>query len=99
MQNAALRMQTLIEDLLAYSRTNTADKKFELADLNKIVETSKSDLKELMDEKHAVIESAKLPELNVISFQFGQLFNNLLSNALKFSKPDVAPHITIRYNT
>jgi PAS domain S-box-containing protein len=96
MQNAALRMQTLIEDLLAYSRTNTADKKFEMTDLNQILENSKNDLKELIDEKHAVIDSSTLPELNVIAFQFGQLFNNILSNALKFSKPDVRPHITIR---
>ena len=46
MENAANRMQTLIHDLLTYSRTNTQERKFEKTDLNKIVEEVKEDLKE-----------------------------------------------------
>jgi light-regulated signal transduction histidine kinase (bacteriophytochrome) len=97
MQNAALRMQTLIEDLLSYSRTNTSEQNFEKTDLNKILQEVKNDLKDTIEEKKGVIKSETLPALNVIPFQIGQLFTNILSNALKFSKPDVAPvvHITV----
>ncbi len=94
-QNAALRMQTLIEDLLAYSRTNTADKDLELVDLNKVVADVKTELRETIDEKSAIIECGDLPTLTVIAFQLRQLITNLLSNALKFSKPDVRPHIRV----
>jgi PAS domain S-box-containing protein len=95
MQNAALRMQTLIEDLLAYSRTNTTEKNFERVDLNVILEEVRNDLKEAIDEKKAVIISEPLPELDVVRFQFGQLLTNILGNAIKFSKPDSAPQIHI----
>ncbi len=96
MQNAALRMQTLIEDLLAYSRTNTGDKKFEIADLNRMMVEVQSDLRETIDEKQAIITIHPLPTLKVIAFQFHQLLVNLLSNALKFSKPDVRPQIELK---
>jgi PAS domain S-box-containing protein len=95
MQNAALRMQTLIEDLLAYSRTNTAEQKFEKADLGKILEEVQHDLKEMIEEKKAVIEAEPLPTLNVIRFQITQLFTNIVTNALKFSRPNVTPHLRI----
>jgi PAS domain S-box-containing protein len=87
MQNAALRMQTLIDDLLAYSRTTTAERVFEKTDLNKIIEDVKTDLKEEIDQKHATIEATELCEVNIIPFQFRQLMQNLFSNSLKFSKP------------
>jgi PAS domain S-box-containing protein len=95
MQNAALRMQTLIEDLLTYSRTNTAEQKFEKTDLNRILEEVQHDLKEMIDEKKAIIEAEALPTLNAIPFQISQLFTNIVSNALKFSRPDVTPHLGI----
>lgn len=95
MQNAALRMQTLIEDLLAYSRTNTAEKNYETVDLNEVLEEAKTELGENIEEKQAIIESPTLPVLNVIRFQVRQLFINILSNALKFSKTDVRPEIKI----
>jgi PAS domain S-box-containing protein len=97
MQNAALRMQKLIEDLLTYSRTNTAEKRFEDVSLNELVEEVKSDLKESIDAKHAKITAAKLPALPLIRFQFTQLITNIFSNALKFSKPDSPPEIDVRY--
>ncbi len=88
MENAAKRMQTLIDDLLAYSRTNTQEGKFEKTDLNKIIEEVKDDLKEEIQQKHATIEVEEMCEANIIPFQFRQLLFNLLSNSLKFSKPD-----------
>ena len=95
MQNAAKRMQTLIEDLLAFSRVNTGERKFENTDLNKIISEVKNDLKESIEETSAIIETKELCTVHIIPFQFRQLMQNLLSNALKFSRPDVAPHIII----
>jgi PAS domain S-box-containing protein len=93
--NAAERMQELINDLLVYSRTTGSPEHFQKTDLNKILEKVTMELKEVIEEKSARIESAPLPELNVIPFQLQQLFTNLLSNSLKFSKPGVPPQIRI----
>jgi hypothetical protein len=95
MQNAAERMQTLIDDLLAYSRTNTSERKFELTDLNTIVEEVRDDLKEEILHKHAAIETSDLCEVRIIPFQFRQLLQNLISNSLKFSDPARLPLIKI----
>jgi light-regulated signal transduction histidine kinase (bacteriophytochrome) len=94
MQNAAKRMQTLIGDLLTYSRTNIQERKFEKTDLNKIIEEVKDDLKEELQQKHATIEVEEMCEGVIIPFQFRQLLFNLLSNSLKFSKE--APLIKIK---
>jgi signal transduction histidine kinase len=95
MQLAAGRMQQLIDDLLAFSRINTTELIFEKVDLNVIVEEVKADLKETILEKKAIIEAINLNSANIIAFQFRQLMYNLLSNALKFSKPDVPSFIQI----
>jgi PAS domain S-box-containing protein len=94
-QQASVRMQTLIQDLLAYSRATTDQRKFETVDLNSIVEGVKRELSETIREKRGVIESASLPQVNGIQFQLNQLFINLIGNSLKFSKPNVTPHIVI----
>lgn len=93
--SAAERMQELINDLLIYSRTTGSPEHFQKTDLNLILEKVKADLKDVIEEKNARIESTGLPELNVIPFQFHQLFTNMISNSLKFSKPDVPPLIRI----
>jgi PAS domain S-box-containing protein len=95
MQLGALRMQTLIRDILTYSRTNISDKVFELTDFNDLVSQSRQELEVVISERNATIECENLPNVMVIPFQIQQLFTNLLSNALKFSKANVAPHITI----
>lgn len=94
-QSAAGRMQQLIEDLLAFSKINLDERKFEITDLNIILEEVKKELNEAIEEKHAIIETTELGEANIIPFQFRQLMNNLVSNALKFSKPETPPHIVI----
>ncbi len=93
---AAKRMQTLIQDLLAYSRTNTINRKFEKVDLNKIIEDVKEELKEELKEKNATIEANELCHVHIIPFQFHQLMVNIISNSLKFSKPHTPPHIKIK---
>ena len=93
---AAGRMRQLIEDLLAFSRINTAERKFEKIDLNIIIDEVRTELKDTIQEKHATIEVAEICLANIIAFQFRQLMYNLLSNALKFSQPDIPPHIIIK---
>jgi PAS domain S-box-containing protein len=95
-QSASSRMQTLIEDLLAYSRTTTDKRKFEPVDLNDVLRIVKKDLNEMITEKNATIESNTLPVVTGVAFQLNQLFTNLLGNSMKFSKPDVPPHIQIK---
>ncbi len=96
MLESTKRMQTLIEDLLAYSRMGTTKNKFEKTDLNGIIEAVKTELKEALLEKRATIETTKSSEINVIPFQFRQLLHNLISNALKFSKTGIPPQIKIK---
>ncbi|MEI7586863.1 ATP-binding protein [Runella sp.] len=98
MQNAAVRMQTLLDDLLNYSRTNNEVRKFKRTNLNTIVDEIIADLKETIDEKQATIETIDLPVVDIIPFQFRQLIHNLISNALKFSNSDTPPHIQIKSN-
>ncbi len=96
MQLAAGRMQQLIDDLLAFSRINTTELKFEKTELNIIIEEVKTELKDTIQEKHATIEATELCPANIIAFQFRQLMYNLISNALKFSNPDIPSHIIIK---
>jgi two-component system CheB/CheR fusion protein len=95
-EDAALRMRTLIDDLLSFSRLNTSERKFEITSLNIIVDTVKADFKEILDEKKGIIDATELCEAKIIAFQFRQLMQNLIGNALKFSKPNLPPHIIIK---
>jgi two-component system CheB/CheR fusion protein len=95
MQLAAGRMQQLIDDLLAFSRISTTELKFEESDLNLIIDEIKNELKDTIQEKHATIECTGLLPANIITFQFRQLLYNLISNALKFSNPEIPVQILI----
>jgi signal transduction histidine kinase len=96
MDNAASRMQLLINDLLTYSRTNTSQKHFEKTDLNLLLAEVKQELYERITATGTVIESGSLPILYLIPFQFKQLFTNLLANSIKFARAGVPPHIKIK---
>jgi len=95
-QDSAKRMQTLIQDLLTYSNTNTTERNFENTDLNLIIDEVKDDLKEELNDKHATLEAIELHKINIIPFQFRQIMENLISNALKFINPTQQPHIKIK---
>lgn len=96
MQQAANRMQILINDLLAYSRSNTSGGKFEETNLKTIIDEVIEDLKDDIREKNAIVEATELGHAHVIPFQFRQMMHNLISNALKFSKSGITPHIIIK---
>lgn len=95
MQLAAARMQLLIEDLLAFSRISTTDHKFEKTELKTIIDDIIADLRDTIQEKTATVEVVDLCSADIIPFQFRQLMYNLISNALKFSRPDIPAHIII----
>ena len=95
MHHAAERMQMLINDLLAYSRTNITERNYEKIQLNKIIEELQRDLEEELEQKNATIDFSNLDEVHVIYFQFRQLLHNIISNSLKYSKPNHPTHIKI----
>lgn len=93
---AAERMRQLIQSLLVFSHTKVSERKFERTHLAVIVDDICNELKDIIDEKHAIIDSRELCEADIIPFQFTQLIYNLVSNSLKFSRSDVAAHIKIK---
>jgi PAS domain S-box-containing protein len=95
-ENAGERMQQLIEDLLAYSRVRPDESKMEKVDLNIVLKDVTKTLSQLIEEKHAMVEAHSLPIVSGIQFQLQQLFTNLVSNAVKFSKPDVPPRVEVK---
>ena len=95
-QGAAQRMQTLIIDLLNYSRTSSVERIFEYTDLTKITQQVTEELIDDLETKHAIIEFGEMCSVNIIPFQFRQLLHNIISNSLKFSNPQHAPLIKIK---
>lgn len=97
-KSASSRMRLLIDDLLQFSRTNKPDKEFVMSDLNELFENAKQDVAVTILEKKAQIISDTLPKTLAIAFQIQQLFLNLLSNSLKYSKKETPPIIKINYS-
>jgi two-component system sensor kinase FixL len=93
--NAAERMQNLINDLLSFSRVSTNAKAFQKLDLNQLAAEVLSDLEVAIEDSKVVIEIGDLPTIEGESIQIRQLFQNLIGNAIKFRKADVAPQIKI----
>lgn len=78
------RMQQMIRDLLSYSRVSTRGKPFEPADLNGVVDEVKEDLHAAIREHNATVTRGDLPTIPCDRLQLAQLFQNLVSNAIKF---------------
>jgi PAS domain S-box-containing protein len=83
---ASSRMQTLIKDVLNYSRLSRSEGIFGQADLNEILTNVKLDMELLIDDKKAVVKASSLPVISGIPQQLYQLFYNIISNSLKFSR-------------
>ena len=94
-QSAANRMQTLIQDLLTLSRVSSKAQPFVELDLTQIVKDVLSDLEVRIEQTGAIIEVGCLQKIEADPLQMRQLFQNLLSNALKFHKPGQPPEITV----
>tara|TARA_R110001592_G_scaffold8105_2_gene44652 strand:+ start:210526 stop:213102 length:2577 start_codon:yes stop_codon:yes gene_type:complete len=93
--NSASRMRKLIDDLLAFSRSNDDINKYEEIDLNDILEQVLEDSNNTIEQSNAKIKVEKLPKIEAIVFQVHQIFTNLISNAIKFAKHGVQPEIII----
>lgn len=96
MQNAAERMQTLINDLLRYSRVARGSAAWKPTDLNHVVGGVLDDIETLILDRHASVHLGKLPEIQGDPVQLRQLFQNLLTNALKFVPEDRVPEVSVR---
>ncbi|XHX80092.1 MAG: ATP-binding protein [Stenomitos frigidus ULC029] len=99
MQNAAARMQTLINDLLAFARITTKAQPFVRVDLTKIAQEVLSDLEVHMQRVGGRVDIGSLPTIDADPLQMRQLLQNLISNSLKFHQPDVQPLITLQAQT
>lgn len=91
----SLRMQQLIQDLLAYSRVETLRKPFEAVDVDGVVDEVINDLRITIDETSAVVTYDPLPILTVDRTQIFQVFLNLIQNAIKFRKEKEPPKVHV----
>lgn len=93
--SAADRMRSIIDDLLLYAHHDRADRQYEPTDLNKVIGAIRNDLELIIEQKSAIIEAGTLPVAKTIPGQMHQLFLNLISNSLKFTKDGIPPLIRI----
>lgn len=94
-ENASKRMASLIDNLLLYSQVSERPLETESVNLNDTLQLVQEDLELVISQKAAQIHSDELPVINGYKRQLQQLFQNLVSNAIKYSKDDVAPVIKI----
>jgi signal transduction histidine kinase len=96
MQNASERMQTLIDDLLTFSRVTRTDEVYVDVDLHDEFQKIIEDLEYTIEKKNATIDLMVNHHIDAIPSQIRQLFQNLLSNAIKFTKEGVPPLVEIK---
>ncbi len=95
-KNAADRMRSLIGNLLNYSQIDAKHEDFEKVDLNSVLSKVKEELSVRITETGATFTIEELPIINGIFYQIEQLFDNLISNSLKYSAQNIKPHITVQ---
>ncbi|MES2389973.1 MAG: PAS domain-containing protein [Bacteroidota bacterium] len=96
MQNAAMRMNVLISDLLQYSRVGRRNMhEFTEVKLDNVLENALSDLESVINKANAQIEFTNLPVVSGDETRLEQLFRNLISNAVKFTKTGESPRLSI----
>ena len=95
MQNAAGRLRLLIDNLLLFSQVTTAAQPFSEVDLNEVITAVLSDLSVRVKETKTVVDVGNLPTIEAEPTQMHQLFQNLIGNALKFTRPNQSPQIEI----
>ena len=92
---ASERMQSLINDLLRFSRETTTSEDFSLVSLNDVLQEVMMDMEIDIEKTSAQVVVGKLPEIWAIPSQMRQLFQNLVSNAIKFRKPGTVPVVQV----
>ena len=95
MQNAAERMQQLIDDLLQYSRVGRLQNEPQAVDLNEVIDDVLKNMLTQTDDGQASISVQRLPTIVGEPWQIKQVFQNLISNAIKFRRMEVLPQIHI----
>lgn len=94
--SASTRMKLLITDILDYSKLSSEETIFQETDLNQVLADTLEDFELTIKEMGAEISSNKLPVMEVIPGQIRQIFQNLVSNAMKFVRPGVKPKVTFK---
>lgn len=92
---SASRMSELIRDVLNFSRISNIEHAYIKTDINEILENVLTDLDLLIAEKEAIINKGKLPVISGVPVLINQLFNNIITNAIKFSNKEKKLEITI----
>ncbi len=92
---SASRMQLLIDDLLAFSRSIDSSREIEEVDLNNVLQDVQANIQSRITDHKAEIRAERLPTVTGYSNQLFQLFENILSNSLKYCQPGLCPKIEI----
>jgi len=92
----AKRMEKLLTDMLTFAKSGADPRESVEVNLNDILHIIKSNLKFSIDEKKAQITLEELPMVNAANVAMIQLFQNIIANALKFTKPDIIPTIHLK---
>ena len=96
-RSSAVRLNSLVDDLVKYAFSSVKDDMADV-DLNKVLTEVKDDLEIIITENNATITLLDLPVITGTKVQMRQVFSNLIANAIKYSKKDVAPQIIIGYD-
>ena len=94
-RNAAKRMQDLINDLLMFSRISAKEQAYAKINLTKIAKSVLSDLEVRIEENEAEVKLGELPTIEADPVHMRQLLQNLIGNALKFTRPEVKPVVEV----
>lgn len=94
-KSSSARMQALIKDVLSYSELSTSSDEYSDVSLQQVIADIQNDFELLIEQKGASIHAIDLPHIEAIPLHMSQLFGNLISNSLKYSKPGIPPEITI----
>jgi len=95
MNSSALRMQTLLVDILKYTKLKHTDDSLDIIDLNELIQEVKDDMSESFIDDVAHLKVDTLPKIQGIPFLLRQLFSNLIANSIKYASADRKPEITI----
>ncbi len=96
--NSASNMQTLLEDLLDFSKLTFDEKKYQKLNLQHCINSVLNDLELKIEETKTTVNCAETPDIEAYTSQMRQLFANLINNSIKFRKEHEAPVIKIACN-